>query len=36
MIMNLIPVAVVLCAMIVMVATVGYIIFNASDDDYWK
>jgi hypothetical protein len=34
--MNLIPVAVVLCAMIVMVAAVGYIILNASDDDYWK
>ena len=33
---NFIPVVVVLCAMVAMIATVGYIIFNANDDDYWS
>lgn len=34
--MNLIPVVVVLVVMLVIAFSVGYIIFNASDDDYWK
>jgi hypothetical protein len=36
MIMNPIPVIVVLCAMVVMIATVGYLILGAlDDDDHW-
>jgi len=36
MIMNLTPVVVVILVMIGMVALLGYIIFNASGDDYWQ
>ena len=35
MIMNPIPVVVVLVVMLVIAFSVGYIIYKATDDDYW-
>ena len=35
MIMNLTPVVIVLVVMLMIAFSVGYIIYKATDDDYW-